>query len=157
MAILSQSHFWRAFGRLSLVSRVIAYLHWIFLHDCLDRLRSAASEQRLTEAAQSVEGCSAQGVLACDGACLLHAGIFVSAAGGPASSPMYHASAEHFQEMLAAAKRNNGQRWPSDDFPHSIMRTGSDGYRFTDDACELARVSANDLQVRHRVHHGVAC
>ena len=49
--------------------------------------------------------------------------------------------------MLAAARRNS-QRWPGDDFPHSIMRTGSDSFRFTDDACELARVSANDLQVR---------
>ncbi|CAK0784418.1 hypothetical protein CVIRNUC_007622 [Coccomyxa viridis] len=80
-----------------------------------------------------------------------NAGIFVSAA-GPTSSPMYHASAEHFQEMLAAARRNS-QRWPSEDFPHSIMRTGSDSFRFTDDACELARVSANDLQRINSAFH----
>ena len=97
----------------------------------------------------------AQGELACYGACLMRAGIFVSAA-GPTSSPMYHASAEHFQEMLAAARRNS-QHWPSDDFPHSIMRTGSDSFRFTDDACELARVSANDLQVRPTICYGAAC
>ena len=98
---------------------------------------------------------TAYGELACNWARLLHAGIFVSAA-GPTSSPMYHASAEHFQEMLAAARRNS-QRWPSEDFPHSIMRTGSDSFRFTDDACELARVSANDLQVRLTAGHGAAC
>ena len=76
-------------------------------------------------------------------------------AAGPTSSPMYHASAEHSQEMLAAARRNS-QRWPSDELPHSIMRTGSEG-RFTDDACELARASANDLQVRLTAGRGAAC
>ena len=102
-----------------------------------------------------MQWCTAYGELACNRACLTHAGILVSAA-GPASSPTYHASAEHFQEMLAAARRNS-QRWPSGDFPHSIMRTGSDSFRFTDDACELARVSANDLQVRPTICHGAAC
>ena len=97
---------------------------------------------------------TAEGLPECDGACLMRAGIFVSAA-GPASSPGYYASAEHFQEMLAAARRNS-QRWPGDGFPHSIMRTGSDE-RFTDDACELARVSASDLQVRLTVGHGATC
>lgn len=95
-------------------------------------------------------------VPASNGACLMHAGIFVSAA-GPASSPMYHATPERSQEMLAAARRNN-QCWPSGGSPHSIMRSGSNGYRFTDDACELARLNANDLQVGHtaesvRVRH----
>ena len=65
---------------------------------------------------------------------------------------MYHTTPERFQEMLAAARRNN-QRWPSGGSPHSIMRTGSDSYRFTDDACELARLSANDLQVRHTAEY----
>jgi len=49
---------------------------------------------------------------------------------------------------LWAALRSK-QRWLNENFPTGILQTGSDGKRFTDDACELARASLNaqDMQV----------
>ena len=70
------------------------------------------------------------------------AGVVVS--GGP-TSPVYQGNADGKYDLMAT--RRNKQRFPGPELPHAIAGTNSDGMRFTDDACELARMDARDLQV----------
>ena len=64
--------------------------------------------------------------------------------GGP-TSPVYQGNVDGKYDLMAT--RRNKQRFPGPELPHAIARTNSDGMRFTDDACELARMDARDLQV----------
>lgn len=70
------------------------------------------------------------------------AGVVVS--GGP-TGPVYQGKADGEYDLMAA--RRNKQCFPGPELPHAIAHTNSDGMRFTDDACELARMDARDLQV----------
>lgn len=64
--------------------------------------------------------------------------------GGP-TSPVHKGNADGKYDLMAI--RRDKQRFPGRELPHAIARTDSDGMRFTDDACELARMDARDLQV----------